>query len=104
MIVLQTLPPNSDHDWFIYKALNNVRFENYYLLSLLSMVFSTKLICLLIIPGHLEEDEGHYQWIEGLAILISVIVVVIVTAFNDYTKERQFRYVNEREYKISHRQ
>lgn len=48
----------------------------------------------MVIPGNLDEDEGHYQWIEGLAILISVIVVVIVTAFNDYTKERQFRYVN----------
>lgn len=43
--------------------------------------------------AHLDEEEGHYQWIEGLAILISVIVVVIVTAFNDYTKERQFRFV-----------
>ncbi|XP_026317048.1 plasma membrane calcium-transporting ATPase 2 isoform X5 [Hyposmocoma kahamanoa] len=46
--------------------------------------------------GHLDEDEGHYQWIEGLAILISVIVVVIVTAFNDYTKERQFRGLQSR--------
>lgn len=45
------------------------------------------------IPAHLDEEEGHYQWIEGLAILISVIVVVIVTAFNDYTKERQFRSI-----------
>ncbi|XP_072945770.1 plasma membrane calcium-transporting ATPase 2 isoform X3 [Epargyreus clarus] len=46
--------------------------------------------------AHLDEDEGHYQWIEGLAILISVIVVVIVTAFNDYTKERQFRGLQSR--------
>lgn len=46
---------------------------------------------MLYFSGHLDEEEGHYQWIEGLAILISVIVVVIVTAFNDYTKERQFR-------------
>ncbi|XP_045541575.1 plasma membrane calcium-transporting ATPase 1-like [Papilio machaon] len=45
---------------------------------------------------HLDEEEGHYQWIEGLAILISVIVVVIVTAFNDYTKERQFRGLQSR--------
>lgn len=42
-----------------------------------------------------EEDE-HYGWIEGLAILISVIVVVIVTAFNDYSKERQFRGLQSR--------
>ncbi|XP_015173648.1 PREDICTED: plasma membrane calcium-transporting ATPase 2 isoform X5 [Polistes dominula] len=43
-----------------------------------------------------EEDEGKYGWIEGLAILISVIVVVIVTAFNDYSKERQFRGLQNR--------
>ncbi|KAK7867411.1 hypothetical protein R5R35_003839 [Gryllus longicercus] len=42
------------------------------------------------------EDEGKHGWIEGLAILISVIVVVLVTAFNDYTKERQFRGLQNR--------
>ncbi|XP_055314472.1 plasma membrane calcium-transporting ATPase 2 isoform X6 [Sitodiplosis mosellana] len=42
-----------------------------------------------------EEDDSH-GWIEGLAILISVIVVVIVTAFNDYSKERQFRGLQNR--------
>jgi Ca2+ transporting ATPase len=31
------------------------------------------------------------EWIEGAAIIIAVIVVVLVTAFNDWTKERQFR-------------
>ena len=31
-----------------------------------------------------------------MAILISVIVVVLVTAFNDYTKERQFRGLQSR--------
>ncbi|XP_020289551.1 plasma membrane calcium-transporting ATPase 1 isoform X8 [Pseudomyrmex gracilis] len=43
-----------------------------------------------------EEDESKYDWIEGLAILISVIVVVLVTAFNDYSKERQFRGLQSR--------
>lgn len=42
-----------------------------------------------------DDDEQH-GWIEGLAILISVIVVVIVTAFNDYSKERQFRGLQNR--------
>ncbi|XP_014227318.1 plasma membrane calcium-transporting ATPase 2 isoform X1 [Trichogramma pretiosum] len=46
--------------------------------------------------GTLEDDETKYGWIEGLAILISVIVVVIVTAFNDYSKERQFRGLQSR--------
>ena len=43
--------------------------------------------------GHLtpEAEETKHGWIEGLAILVSVVVVVFVTAFNDYTKEKQFR-------------
>jgi Ca2+ transporting ATPase len=43
-----------------------------------------------------NDDETSHGWIEGLAILISVIVVVLVTAFNDYTKERQFRGLQSR--------
>uniref|UniRef100_A0A0N5B1V3 Calcium-transporting ATPase n=1 Tax=Strongyloides papillosus TaxID=174720 RepID=A0A0N5B1V3_STREA len=39
----------------------------------------------------LDETEAEAGWIEGAAILISVIVVVLVTAVNDYTKEKQFR-------------
>lgn len=46
--------------------------------------------------GDHTEDETSHGWIEGLAILISVIVVVLVTAFNDYTKERQFRGLQSR--------
>ncbi|KAK6634523.1 Plasma membrane calcium-transporting ATPase 2 [Polyplax serrata] len=46
-------------------------------------------------PGA-DEGETETGWIEGLAILISVIVVVIVTAFNDYQKERQFRGLQSR--------
>ena len=40
--------------------------------------------------GH-DEGESEAGWIEGAAILVSVIIVVLVTAFNDYTKEKQFR-------------
>ncbi|XP_046747533.1 plasma membrane calcium-transporting ATPase 2 isoform X2 [Diprion similis] len=43
-----------------------------------------------------DDGEGQHGWIEGLAILISVIVVVFVTAFNDYSKERQFRGLQSR--------
>ena len=39
----------------------------------------------------LEEEENHADWIEGLAILLAVVIVVLVTAFNDWSKERQFR-------------
>lgn len=37
------------------------------------------------------EEENDHGYIEGAAILVSVIIVVLVTAFNDYTKEKQFR-------------
>jgi len=50
----------------------------------------------IILAMSAEDDEAKHGWIEGLAILISVIVVVIVTAFNDYTKERQFRGLQNR--------
>lgn len=43
-----------------------------------------------------DEGESRSSWIEGLAILISVFVVVVVTAFNDYQKEKQFRGLQNR--------
>jgi Ca2+ transporting ATPase len=38
-----------------------------------------------------DESEQEASWIEGLAILVAVLVVVFVTAFNDWRKEKQFR-------------
>ncbi|KAM7539761.1 hypothetical protein Aperf_G00000043825 [Anoplocephala perfoliata] len=38
-----------------------------------------------------DETEGEAGWIEGVAILVAVVVVVLVVAFNDWSKERQFR-------------
>ncbi|EDV24949.1 uncharacterized protein TRIADDRAFT_25320 [Trichoplax adhaerens] len=48
-----------------------------------------------LILGLTIEIESN-GWIEGVAILVSVIVVVLVTAFNDYTKEKQFRGLKNR--------
>ncbi|KAM9855087.1 plasma membrane calcium-transporting ATPase 1-like isoform 2-T2 [Aulostomus maculatus] len=44
------------------------------------------------------EDEGDAEtgWIEGAAILLSVVCVVLVTAFNDWSKEKQFRGLQNR--------
>ncbi|XP_056138682.1 plasma membrane calcium-transporting ATPase 1b isoform X1 [Lampris incognitus] len=44
------------------------------------------------------EDDGEAEagWIEGAAILLSVICVVLVTAFNDWSKEKQFRGLQNR--------
>ena len=47
-------------------------------------------ICITI-SAHGDESEKEAGWIEGVAILIAVLVVVLVTAFNDWQKEKQFR-------------
>ncbi|XP_070823830.1 plasma membrane calcium-transporting ATPase 3b isoform X1 [Chaetodon trifascialis] len=48
------------------------------------------------VSGGEEEDEGDTGWIEGAAILLSVVCVVLVTAFNDWSKEKQFRGLQSR--------
>ena len=40
-------------------------------------------------------DTSDAGWIEGAAILVAVAVVVLVTAVNDYQKEKQFRELNK---------
>ena len=44
-----------------------------------------------IILGVTVEQQKDIAWIEGAAILAAVALVVVVTAVNDWTKERQFR-------------
>ncbi|XP_043859799.1 plasma membrane calcium-transporting ATPase 4 [Dromiciops gliroides] len=43
-----------------------------------------------------DETEAETGWMEGAAILFSVIIVVLVTAFNDWSKEKQFRGLQNR--------
>ena len=33
-----------------------------------------------------KEDEINLEWLEGAAILFAVVLVVVITAFNDWTK------------------
>lgn len=70
----------------------------FYLFSIQLFFFNIYIFIYFGIPalGKQVEEEDHHGWIEGLAILISVFVVVIVTAFNDYSKERQFRGLQNR--------
>ncbi|KAM4676144.1 plasma membrane calcium-transporting ATPase 1 isoform 2-T3 [Discoglossus pictus] len=46
--------------------------------------------------GAVDEGESEAGWIEGAAILLSVVCVVLVTAFNDWSKEKQFRGLQNR--------
>ncbi|XP_072847530.1 plasma membrane calcium-transporting ATPase 3 isoform X3 [Pogona vitticeps] len=49
-----------------------------------------------VAAGAEDEGESEAGWIEGAAILLSVICVVLVTAFNDWSKEKQFRGLQSR--------
>lgn len=43
-----------------------------------------------------SSSEMNLEWIEGLAILFAVGLVVFVTAFNDWRKEKQFRGLKDK--------
>ena len=42
------------------------------------------------------QPQGGVEWIEGVAILVAIIVVVVVGALNDWQKERQFAKLNKK--------
>ncbi|KAM9758851.1 plasma membrane calcium-transporting ATPase 2-like isoform 3-T6 [Menidia menidia] len=52
--------------------------------------------CGQVTGGVEDEGEANAGWIEGAAILFSVVIVVLVTAFNDWSKEKQFRGLQSR--------
>ncbi|KAJ5247221.1 ATPase P-type K/Mg/Cd/Cu/Zn/Na/Ca/Na/H-transporter [Penicillium chermesinum] len=43
-----------------------------------------------------DPDEPGVEWVEGLAILVAIIIVVVVGAANDWQKERQFAKLNKK--------
>jgi len=49
----------------------------------------------LILELIIAKDEREIAWIEGFAILVSVFIVVVVTAANNLKKEREFSRLNE---------
>uniref|UniRef100_A0A6Q2XIL7 Calcium-transporting ATPase n=1 Tax=Esox lucius TaxID=8010 RepID=A0A6Q2XIL7_ESOLU len=53
-------------------------------------------VCGNVSGGAEDEGEAEAGWIEGAAILLSVVCVVLVTAFNDWSKEKQFRGLQSR--------
>uniref|UniRef100_A0A8B9KIF1 Calcium-transporting ATPase n=1 Tax=Astyanax mexicanus TaxID=7994 RepID=A0A8B9KIF1_ASTMX len=53
-------------------------------------------LCRQVTVGGDGSGEAEAGWIEGAAILLSVVCVVLVTAFNDWSKEKQFRGLQSR--------
>jgi Ca2+-transporting ATPase len=43
-----------------------------------------------------EPGEPPVDWVEGVAIMIAIAIVVVVGSLNDWQKERQFRALNDK--------
>lgn len=43
-----------------------------------------------------EPGEPKVEWVEGVAIIVAIAIVVIVGSLNDYQKERQFAKLNKK--------
>lgn len=42
------------------------------------------------------DGEARVQWVEGVAIIVAIVIVVVVGAANDWQKERQFVKLNKK--------
>ncbi|KAM3507942.1 hypothetical protein MY11210_006934 [Beauveria gryllotalpidicola] len=80
------------------------------LLQLMWITYNDKVLILLSIAAAISLGVGLYQtfgqahepgepqveWVEGVAIIVAIAIVVIVGSLNDYSKERQFAKLNKK--------
>jgi Ca2+-transporting ATPase len=80
------------------------------LLQIMWITYNDKVLILLSIAAAISLAVGLYQtfgtkhdaehpkieWVEGVAIIIAILVVVVVGSLNDYQKERQFVKLNKK--------
>jgi Ca2+-transporting ATPase len=69
------------------------------------IAYNDKIIILLTIAAVISLSLGIYEsvdggtgveWVEGVAICVAILIVTIVTAANDWQKEKQFAKLNKR--------
>ncbi|KAM0487017.1 hypothetical protein ACHAPX_000284 [Trichoderma viride] len=80
------------------------------LLELMWITYNDKVLILLSVAAAISLAVGLYQtfgqahapgepkveWVEGVAIIVAIAIVVIVGSLNDYQKERQFAKLNKK--------
>ncbi|GKT16187.1 Calcium-transporting ATPase PAT1 [Aduncisulcus paluster] len=79
-------PPRKTFFQLILEALNDLTMI---ILSISAVV--SLILAFVPIGGEDHSDEPNTEWIEGAAILAAIVIVVLVTAVNDYSKEKKFR-------------
>ncbi|KIK37850.1 hypothetical protein CY34DRAFT_774182, partial [Suillus luteus UH-Slu-Lm8-n1] len=61
---------------------------------------SGRLTCAWLVPRFWDTSASllasPLDWVEGVAIMIAVLIVVVVGSINDWQKERQFKVLNEK--------
>jgi Ca2+-transporting ATPase len=74
-------------------------------LKLFWIAYNDKIIILLTIAAVVSLSLGIYEtvdagtgvdWVEGVAICVAILIVTVVTAVNDWQKERQFSKLNKK--------
>ncbi|KAJ5944088.1 hypothetical protein N7516_004256 [Penicillium verrucosum] len=74
-------------------------------LKLFWAAYNDKIIILLTVAAVISLSLGIYEtvsegsgvdWVEGVAICVAILIVTVVTAANDWQKERQFAKLNKR--------
>jgi hypothetical protein len=50
-----------------------------------------------LIFGFALYPADEYEWVEGVAILMSVFIVILTTALNDYQNEQQFKALQSKQ-------
>lgn len=74
-------------------------------LKLFWLAYNDKIIILLTIAAIVSLSLGIYEtvdngtgmnWVEGVAICVAILIVTVVTAANDWQKERQFAKLSKR--------
>lgn len=99
------IPPKKPKTFLelVWEALQDVTLIILEIAAIISLVLSfyrppggDNEVCGQTTSGPEEDEEAETGWIEGAAILTSVIIVVLVTAFNDWSKEKQFRGLQSR--------
>lgn len=74
-------------------------------LKLFWIAYNDKIIILLTIAAIVSLSLGIYEtvdggtgvdWVEGVAICVAILIVTVVTAANDWQKERQFSKLNKK--------
>jgi Ca2+-transporting ATPase len=91
--VFRTPPPASFWELF-WDAIKELIMVVLIIAALVSLILGILLDRKVIPVAALADDTGP-QWVDGLAIIIVVIIIGLVSSINNYKKDRQFRELNE---------